>query len=1220
MIIQYNHQNIEPLFREFLSAENISKITIKNYVCDIRHFIKWWEVRYGVKDVPCPKPHDQQGIPYLTKGCIHEYISSLQKEKREIRVINRVLSSLRRFSQFCIKRGFISQNPLSGLHNKSEKSSFLHPDRVSVPIIQKFKKVLRDRLYNSNINSDDIFFDLQEYISCIYGYVKGNITIQTLIDPLHLMTYKDHLGYEGYKRELIDRKINSLNYFFSWLHDNKNITEHEYVKAKETMNPSSVKKNIYIKEQLQKKLNTWTDKAVYLGIGGFFICTLILFIYIGTYLIRDMRNDNSSFTTTVKHKNGRTIHFQGRLLDEKQTPMIKKQNVTFRLYNVEEGGEVLYSGTCAGTDGIIPDNNGSFSVEIGSDCSMDIIPEDVFFSHALYLGISINKKEEMKPRYALPVTPYAKNSDQVKGLSVGESSESIPYINENGELVIGAESPVIRSTSGQFTMEGNMLLFQTTPGTKGSIFFQPDVGGNTIIGSGNFGIGITNPDATLDVGGDVEISGSLRFSGGDGLITSGSNMGIRIGDKDTSDLILKPQNNISIGTVQKNDKITLGGNAVPSTDKKYTLGNDTYAWNGVFAKEFRGETSGLAEYFDISDSVTQGDIVGISSHGIEKTSDQGTILGVVADEAGFVGNTDKKDTGVLVALMGQMKTHVSTIHGSIRKGDSITVSDIEGYGAGLLQEGQIVGKALEDFNPGGSQEISCPDSAKDKKDTDGNAIQCGVISVMVAVQWDNPDSFDSLINDAKHVSRYLHTTAASNAKMLSPTLTKVIDTISIKTKSFITDSITALDAHILSLQAEHIQSPIIETERIETKEISVDTIESKKDDITIKLGSDKKSSGSDSDNTKKMAQVMITNMENTPVASIDAQGNASLSGSLDAKEVKTGLVDAKHITAEEMLADLIQAQNASIAGTVKAKHVESENISEMEKNLHSISDLLTENESKLMGLYDENDSLSSVIDKIQETITKIDNIASGGPKLKETDVDFIDKAYSKNDAIEKSILEKLQSESFIFNDLKLNNAHISDGLTAGTIYIESDSILSLGYDLQISSLSTISFFDSEIVMTKDGDIDVHGSLTAENITVTNHSHERVASIDMKGQGTFKGLAIERDHNDSPEALLITPEENKKRNGIELPALETDTNTAGQGIVPPNEKEIILYNSYIKSSSLIYLTSTSGTSDASLRVSKKESCEGDVSSCRPYFSVSINVEEEKGVPFNWLIIN
>lgn len=65
-----------------------------------------------------------------------------------------------------------------------------------------------------------------------------------------------------------------------------------------------------------------------------------------------------------------------------------------------------------------------------------------------------------------------------------------------------------------FGVNGNVLRYQLPSNSADHIFYQSTYEIMRIRGSGNVGIGISNPDYKLDVNGDINISGALRVSGG----------------------------------------------------------------------------------------------------------------------------------------------------------------------------------------------------------------------------------------------------------------------------------------------------------------------------------------------------------------------------------------------------------------------------------------------------------------------------------------------------------------------------------------------------------------------------------------------------------------------------------------------------------------------------------------------------------------------------------
>lgn len=117
MDTRYNLHNLEALFREYLISENISRVSIKNYASDIRHYLAW--VQYVLQDemvqaqstLDCFIEHSSEE---LARG----YLAYLDSKQTPLRTINRRLSSLRKFYRFCLAREIVNTNPLVSIANK----------------------------------------------------------------------------------------------------------------------------------------------------------------------------------------------------------------------------------------------------------------------------------------------------------------------------------------------------------------------------------------------------------------------------------------------------------------------------------------------------------------------------------------------------------------------------------------------------------------------------------------------------------------------------------------------------------------------------------------------------------------------------------------------------------------------------------------------------------------------------------------------------------------------------------------------------------------------------------------------------------------------------------------------------------------------------------------------------------------------------------------------
>src|SRR3989344_3897007 len=131
----YNLYNVEPQFRKFLVAENISAISLKNYLSDFRHFAGWLDFYLSSHSV-IPRDHSvilseakdpDAGIivSVLTPEILSEYRGYLVENKFPHKTINRRLSTVRRFCSFCISQGWLKENPAKKISNIGQNFSSL---------------------------------------------------------------------------------------------------------------------------------------------------------------------------------------------------------------------------------------------------------------------------------------------------------------------------------------------------------------------------------------------------------------------------------------------------------------------------------------------------------------------------------------------------------------------------------------------------------------------------------------------------------------------------------------------------------------------------------------------------------------------------------------------------------------------------------------------------------------------------------------------------------------------------------------------------------------------------------------------------------------------------------------------------------------------------------------------------------------------------------------
>ncbi|KKU23322.1 MAG: Outer membrane autotransporter barrel domain protein, partial [Candidatus Woesebacteria bacterium GW2011_GWC2_47_16] len=369
-------------------------------------------------------------------------------------------------------------------------------------------------------------------------------------------------------------------------------------------------------------------------------------------------------------------------------------------------------------------------------------------------------------------------------------------------------------------------------------------------------------------------------------------------------------------------------------------------------------------------------------------------------------------------------------------------------------------------------------------------------------------------------------------------------------------------------------SPTIQTETISPL--------ADKSDVKVKIGNEDINSG--------FGELTVENTQGEEVASIDTEGNATFSGTLEAEEIKTNEIIAGKIYADEIVARngfFGETNTATVSGITR------EEIEEMLRKVEEDQNILT-----------------------QASTWNI-NTATDSANLDELAVSNL---YVTEQAAVNSL--SVSSSVTVGSDLIIQSTINDQGLT-----INSIDTLSAPLSIQSLALAPVEIMAGKVRIETNGDVTILGNLyvagriessgltlkekAAEDgntvnenggfgrlLSLQNLDGSEVAYIDASGSAYFDKLVIAGSVATTSASFID--------------GLVTETNaTAGEATIPPGTREITIKNPKITDRTLVYVTPTSSTLNNVLYVKRKG--EGYFVAG---FSQSINIY----TTFNWWVID
>ncbi|HYM65290.1 MAG TPA: site-specific integrase, partial [Candidatus Sulfotelmatobacter sp.] len=197
-------------FKNYLFSQDKkpSKVTVKNYLSDINHFIRWFESKYS-------KPFSPQEVNRQTI----EGFKLDNTEAFSASSLERHFSSLRKFFYFLKLEGKISSDPFKPL--VSEANASLDPWHI-----KDFKSFLY--VYNaSHLTIKNYIIDIKQFLTWAEEVTgvstllnRANENVLGMLTPKLIEEYKQRLiGQGNFSPATINRKLSSLRKYTLWATD-----------------------------------------------------------------------------------------------------------------------------------------------------------------------------------------------------------------------------------------------------------------------------------------------------------------------------------------------------------------------------------------------------------------------------------------------------------------------------------------------------------------------------------------------------------------------------------------------------------------------------------------------------------------------------------------------------------------------------------------------------------------------------------------------------------------------------------------------------------------------------------------------------------------------------------------------------------------------------------------------------------------------------------------
>jgi len=633
-------------FNGYLFTEHAKPLTIKNYIADLKQFINWLSRVSDFDNNNYSELNISNLLNSIDNFSLEQYKTRLLSEAKLSPIsINRKLSSIRRYIQWLVDKGIINnllessedqyipeikdaedktvntalvlpEMPLialQGLAEKEKEDKHRYSGFPPIRLAQKVSRII-------SLGTDLLFFNPLAHVAETIHFSFWKNSGKSVFAPISAILETSSFVPNAVSVKTIIPKASSilpprtanLNSVLEQINNlrigSKPETVHNFTKA--LYAPLKIsKKHLPWRQKLIHTLRytrpRWYSKyhsyafAHYLHIGILILATVIAGEALYQTWIGQPSKNSQAVLSAMDTAPPRTLSFQGRLLDNTNSPITAETPLRFGLYNSQtaSGAALLWQEV----QNIKPDQNGYFTATLGNNVRMS---QSLFTENpSLYIGVTVGDNQELNPRQQIPTTQYASETQSVEGLKPITDSPTIAQnvllaLDSLGNLTIGGTANhTFQATGGNLTLSGQTLLLTTNASSSGNIKIAPD--GSGIVDIEKPIRNMSNYIGSSGIAGAVEIDDILSV-----FATASSQSALVVNQNGTGDIISGRMNGIDKFRVDNTGNEYLGGDL--------TLNGDTIDTNST-SFDIAGPTVKNLTIGDNAATVSLGGSSGITS-------------------------------------------------------------------------------------------------------------------------------------------------------------------------------------------------------------------------------------------------------------------------------------------------------------------------------------------------------------------------------------------------------------------------------------------------------------------------------------------------------------------------------------------------------------------------------------------------------------------------------